>query len=187
MNGSNGGGVRIHSFALVSYIPDPLAAFLDGLRNDLVSECHAKAHVTVLPPRPLTCPSGEAWTETQTRLQDFQPFLVELGEIEVFPVTDVIYVSVKAGSAELRKLHAALNRGGVECAEPFLYHPHVTLAQDLQPGRVAAAEQIAARRWHDFRAARSFLVDELTFVRSTVDNCWMDLQKWRLSSSVASR
>jgi len=187
MNGCNGGGFRVNSFALVSYIPDPLATFLDRLRNDLVSECHAKAHVTVLPPRPLICAPGEAWNQTHTRLQDFQPFLVELGEIAVFPVTEVIYVSVKAGGSELQKLHAALNRGGVEFVEPFCYHPHITLAQDLPPGQLADARQIAAGRWHDFRAARSFVVDELTFVQNTIDNCWTDLQKWRLSSSVASR
>jgi 2'-5' RNA ligase len=187
MDGRNGGGPRVNSFALVSYIHDPLAAFLDRLRSDLVSECHSKAHVTVLPPRPLSGTPEEAWNEILPELNDFQPFVVELGEIEVFPVTDVIYLSVNAGSGELKRLHSALNRGCVDFEEPFRYHPHITLAQDLPRGGLADTRQIAVERWRDYRATRSFVVDELTFVQNTFDGCWMDLYRSRLSGSFASR
>jgi 2'-5' RNA ligase len=180
------GGAGINSFALVSYIPDPLGAFLDRLRNDLVCECHSKAHITVLPPRPLFRPTAEAWTQILGRLPDFQPFRIELGEIQVFPVTDVIYLSVNAGQAELQKLHAALNAECLAFAEPFRYHPHVTLAQELDRDGLAAAVELAKRRWNEFRDARSFTVDKLTFVQNTLDNSWTDLSAWQLSSSVAS-
>jgi 2'-5' RNA ligase len=180
------GGASVNSFALVSYIPDPLGAFLDRLRNDLVCECHSKAHVTVLPPRPLFRPASEAWTQMQERLPDFQPFHVELGEIQVFPITDVIYLSVNAGHAELQKLHTALNTACLAFAEPFQYHPHVTLAQELDRDRLAEATELAKRRWHEFREARSFLVDKLTFVQNTLDNSWTDLNAWQLSSGVPS-
>ena len=180
------GDAGVNSFALVSYIPDPLGAFLDRLRNDLVCECHSKAHVTVLPPRPLARPIGDAWTQMQGRLPDFQPFRVELGEIQVFPVTDVIYVSVNAGHAELQKLHTALNMECLAFEEPFRYHPHVTLAQELDRDRLADATDLAKRRWHEFRDARSFTVDKLTFVQNTLDNRWTDLNAWQLSSSVAT-
>jgi 2'-5' RNA ligase len=180
------GGAGVNSFALVSYIPDPLGAFLDRLRNDLVCECHSKAHVTVLPPRPLFRPTAEAWAQMQERLPDFHPFRVELGEIQVFPVTDVIYLSVNAGHAELQKLHAALNANCLSFAEPFEYHPHVTLAQELDRDGLAAAVELAQHRWHEFRDARSFTVDKLTFVQNTLNNSWTDLNAWQLSSSVAS-
>jgi 2'-5' RNA ligase len=163
-----------------------LGAFLDRLRNDLVCECHSKAHVTVLPPRPLFRPTTDAWVQMQERLPDFQPFRVELGEIQVFPVTDVIYLSVNAGHAELQKLHAALNTACLAFDEPFHYHPHVTLAQELDRDRLAEATELAKRRWHEFRDARSFLVDKLTFVQNTLDNSWTDLNAWQLSSSVPS-
>jgi len=52
---------RINSFALVSYIPEPLAGFLDRLRQELVPDCFLRAHVTILPPRPICSPPGEAW------------------------------------------------------------------------------------------------------------------------------
>lgn len=187
MNGCNGEGLRINSFALVSYIPGPLAGFLDRLRKEIVAGCQAKAHVTILPPRPLVSPPEEAWNEVQQRLQDFQPFRVDLGDIEVFPVTDVIYVAVKAGGTELQKLHSALNRGEVEFEEPFEYHPHITLAQDLAPGSFATAHKIAVDGWREFSGARSFVADELVFVQNTMNGRWLDLERWWLSSSVASR
>ena len=42
-----------HPFALVSYIPDPLGAFLDDLRLKLAPKCKPHAHITILPPRPI--------------------------------------------------------------------------------------------------------------------------------------
>jgi 2'-5' RNA ligase len=184
MGCSNGGGSPINSFALVSYLPEPLAGYLDRIRTDLVTECHAKAHVTVLPPRPLGCAIEEAWREILEGLQDFQPFRVELGQIEVFPVTQVVYLSVNAGHAELKHLHEALNTGCVAFEEPFEYHPHITLAQDLEPATFAAAVELAESRWRDFTGVRWFEVDRLTLVQNTLENLWKDLQVSVLSTRV---
>lgn len=180
---SNGEGSRINSFALVSYLPEPISGFLDRLRSDLVRECHARAHLTLLPPRPLFGVPEEAWQELRTGLQDFQPFRVELGEIEVFPVTQVIYIAVGRGRAELESLHQKLNTGRIQFQEPFQYHPHVTLAQDLEPGTVAQAGETAIRRWREFKGRRDFLIDQLTFVQNTLSNCWIDLQGLTLDHS----
>ena len=184
MCSSNGGGSAIKSFALVSYLPDPLGAYLDRLRGELVQECRAKAHVTVLPPRPLACGSEDAWFNLELRLHDFQPFLIELGEVEIFPVTQVVYLAVKTGSAKLRELHAKLNVAQFAFQEPFVYHPHVTLAQDLEASRVAGAYETAAARWKQFAHSRSFVVDHLTFVQNTRENRWTDLHGCPLRSSV---
>ena len=43
----------LSQFALVAYIPDPLGRFLDDLRVELTPDCKPRAHVTILPPRPL--------------------------------------------------------------------------------------------------------------------------------------
>lgn len=175
------GGPSINSFALVSYIPDPLATFLDRLRTDLVCDCHAKAHVTILPPRPLFCETVEAWSAVQRGLQEVGPFEIRLGEIEIFPVTDVIYLSIAAGYERLRELHTSLDSGCLEFQEPFDYHPHVTLAQDLTHEQIEGATRIATERWHEFREARSFTVEKLTFVQNTLDNRWTDLNALRLA------
>jgi 2'-5' RNA ligase len=186
MGSRNGEGTLVNSFALVSYLPDPLAGFLDRLRCDLAQEFHARAHVTVLPPRPLTCPSNDTWLYLKERLQDFQPFRVELGPIEIFPVTDVLYFAVEAGQAELKRLHAALNGGPLAFEEPFVYHPHVTLAQELEPENVAEVAGAAARRWEEYPHSRCFVVDALTFVQNTLENRWMDLNGIALSTGVPS-
>jgi 2'-5' RNA ligase len=175
MDGCSADWPRINSFALVAYLPEPLGGFLDRLRRDLVQECDAKAHVTVLPPRPLFSPVEEAWQEVKDNLQSFGPFHLELGQIEIFPNTDVIYLSVSAGHAELERMHRALNSGRLAFQEPFPYHPHVTLAQELEPGRVSAAVDLAERQWREFSHPRGFTVNRLTFVQNTLENRWADL------------
>ena len=44
---------RLNIYALVIYVPAPLGRFLDDLRRELVPTYKPRAHVSVLPPRPL--------------------------------------------------------------------------------------------------------------------------------------
>jgi 2'-5' RNA ligase len=193
MEPRDGRETRINSFALVSYLSGPLAELLDEIRHDFAPESRAKAHLTILPPRPLPGSAGdaaveaaaEAMHELRIRLQDFPPFRVELGEIEVFPGTQVIYVSVKAGFRELDRMHQALNGGRVAFQEPYPYHPHVTLVQELAPQDVLNAVQFARWRWSEFKHPRGVWVERLTFVQNTLENCWTDLAMLDLRSPVA--
>src|ERR1700729_630077 len=167
MNGCNGVGNAINSFALISYLPEPLAGFLNSLRCELVPRCQAKTHVTVLPPRPLATGLAEtAWNDLNDALGGFPPFRVELTSIEVFQGTNVIYLSVGAGYRELERMHTALNQGPLQFAEPYEYHPHVTLAQELSPEDVDRVLARARSRWREFPSSHSFLVDRLTFVQN---------------------
>lgn len=184
MDSCNGEASPINSFALVSYLADPLAGFLDRLRAELVADCRAKAHVTVLPPRPLLTTTDEAWRELVDGVHDFHPIRVELGRVEVFPETQVLYLSVTAGHAELKRLHHTLNKGCLHFEEPFTYHPHVTLAQDLEMHQVASAVDLAVARWREFTHPRAFIVDRLTFVQNTLENRWVDLSGCCLSTPV---
>src|SRR5438309_503406 len=99
---------KLNQFALVIYIPDPLARFLDELRLELVAGCKPRAHVTVLPPRPLQDVEA-ALEEARGMTPDFPPFPIELGEVEVFPKTNVIYLGLRSGGDEMRTLHEAMN------------------------------------------------------------------------------
>ena len=187
MNGCNGVGNAVNSFALISYLPEPLAGFLNSLRCELVPRCQARTHVTVLPPRPLVAGLPEtAWNDLSDALDRFPPFRVELTSIEVFEGTNVIYLSVGAGYRELETMHAELNRGPLAFAEPFEYHPHVTLAQELLPQDVDAALARARGRWREFPSSHSFIVDRLTFVQNTQENRWADLAGRMLSIRMAS-
>ena len=189
MDGSNGCEARINSFALVSYLSGPLADLLDEIRHDFAPDSRAKAHLTILPPRLLASfgsPTAvkEALQQLQARLQDFAPFDVELGDIEVFPDTHVIYVSIKSGFAELERMHQALNAGCLTCQEPHTYHPHVTVVQELAPADVLNAAQFSRWRWSEFKHSRTVRVDRLTFVQNTIENSWTDLAMLELGSPV---
>jgi hypothetical protein len=179
MGSSNSNGTRSSLegklYALVIYLPQPLGSFLDHLRLEMVPGCNPHAHVSVLPPRPLPVPPDAAIAEARRIVAEFAPFDIELGQIEKFDSTDVLYISVEAGADQLRRMHASLNRGALAFQEPFPYHPHVTLAQEIPPGSVASLRDLAAARWADFAGARSFRVASTVFVRNTQGNLWVDL------------
>ena len=97
-------GDRINSFALVSYIPDPLAAFLDKLRQELVPHCFLRAHVTILPPRPISSSPEAAWRLVQSFVPLFGPFEVEMTNVEVFPISDVISTRLIVPMSRLHRI-----------------------------------------------------------------------------------
>ena len=170
-----GDGERPSLYALVIYLPDPLGGFLDALRLEMVPGCSPHAHVSVLPPRPLPVAAEAAIEEGRGIVSGFAPFDIELGRIEKFDVTDVIYISVEDGAGQLREMHQSLNRGALGHQEPFAYHPHVTLAQEVQADQVASLVELAARRWREFRGPRRFRAEGTVFVRNTRGNQWTDL------------
>jgi 2'-5' RNA ligase len=174
------GAEPINSFALVTYIPGELGEFLDRLRRDLVPTCIPRAHVTILPPRPLLVSPEEAWEHMYPRIKDFPAFEIEARDVEMFESTSVIFVGVGAGRAELRTMHDRLNGGPSGFAEPFAYHPHITLAQDLRPEEVEEIRRKAEIRWAEYSGERSFSVDTVTFVQNTTRNQWLDLAHCQL-------
>jgi 2'-5' RNA ligase len=171
---------RINSFALVSYIPEPLAGFLDRMRQELVPDCFLRAHVTILPPRPISSSPGAAWDLVRWFAPQFAPFDVNLTNVEVFPVSDVIYVNIAAGAEQLTQMHAAMNADGLRFPDAFSYHPHITLAQNLQPDQVDELTRVARTRWAECPHARTFRVDKAVFVQNTRNSGWIDLGECRL-------
>src|ERR1022692_1327638 len=88
---------RLNVFALVIYIPDPLGRFLDDLRRELVPGCSPHAHVTILPPRPISTTPQAAIEAVRSRIHDFAPFEIEAALVEVFSETDVVYLRLGRG------------------------------------------------------------------------------------------
>jgi 2'-5' RNA ligase len=160
---------------LVSYIPEPLAGFLDRLRQELVPNCFLRAHLTILPPRPICSSPEAAWETIRTLAPGFAPFDVEMTQVEVFPVSDVIYIGIGRGRNEMERTHAGLNVNGLSCQEPFPYHPHITLAQDLKGDEVDELARVARARWAECPLPRTFRVDEVFFVQNTRRKEWLDL------------
>ena len=175
---------RPNLYALVIYLPPPLGSFLDDLRLEMVPGCNPHAHVSVLPPRPLPLAPEDGIAESRRIVAGFPPFDIELGRIEVFPETEVIYISVEGGTEQLRQLHAALNQGALAFEEPFEYHPHVTLAQELEAGQAEPLLDLATRRWREFPGERTFRAERAVFVRNTHGRHWIDLADGPLQAPV---
>jgi hypothetical protein len=172
-------------FALVVYIPNPLGRFLDELRRDLVPHDNPRAHVSVLPPRSLTVEWQIASSQLRALSEMWRPFDIELTRIAVFPVTDVIYLELgDEGARELRQMHAVASHS-LAFDEPFTYHPHVTLAQEIVPERVTEMRERAERQWRDYRGPRRFHAERAVFVQSAPEKCWVDLAEYPLGVPVA--
>jgi 2'-5' RNA ligase len=174
-------------FALVSYIPGRLAAFLDRLRFELKPGCVLRSHVTVLPPRPIDLNIDESIRQIKAEASDIQPFTVELGPVAIFEKSNVIYLKLKRGERELHALHENLNSGQLEYDGPFPYHPHITVAQDLTRQEAQALAEIARERWAAYEGPREFYVEELSFVRSGKPGMWQDLAYVDLAQPLTSR
>lgn len=187
MSADPNSGDRINLFAFVSYIPDPLAQFLNRLRQELVPNCFLRAHVTVLPPRPINGSFEEARICLGALASKFEPFDVELGNVHVFPVTDVIHIDLRSGADELRRMHSVMNTGCLLYNEPFEYHPHITLAQNLKPDEIDELIRVARARWAEFRHSRTFRVDKLTFVQGTRWKEWIDLCECPLTPAPSTK
>jgi 2'-5' RNA ligase len=173
---------RLNLFALVIYVPDPLGQFLDGLRRELVPHDNPHAHVSVLPPRPLRVDWPLASAQVRTLTEAWNPFDIELTHIGVFPVTDVVYIELGAGAAELRRMHAAMNRSALDFVEPYSYHPHLTLAQEIVHRDVAAVRDTAVERWRRYQGPRRFRAERAVLVQNTLNNRWIDLAEFSLGA-----
>jgi len=182
-----GGGRTLSQFALVSYLPDPLGAFLDQLRLDLTPDCRPHAHVTILPPRPLHAEINSMIQELAEETRLFPPFEIVLGEIRVFPVSNVIYVSIARGEHQLHALHENLNSGQLEYDGPFPYHPHITIAQDICPPEKGPELAARAREaWQAYDGPRNFMVEKLSFVQNVAPQTWVDVAQVPLAMPVAA-
>jgi 2'-5' RNA ligase superfamily len=173
---------RLNVFALVIYIPDPLGRFLDDLRKDLVPGCNPHAHVSVLPPRPLRVEYPVAAEQVHDCAAGWTPFEIALGEIQIFPVTNVIYIELAKGADEMYRMHAAMNSRALDFHEPFAYHPHITVGQELSEGQVAAAAARAGDLWAGYTGPRTFRAERTAFVQNTLVNCWIDLAEFSLGA-----
>ncbi len=172
-------------FALVSYIPGRLAEFLDQLRFELKPGCVLRSHVTVLPPRPIPLDIKSSVGQISSQAHETVPFTVELGAVEIFEKSNVVYLALRRGAPELEKLHTSLNCAQLQYKPLYCYHPHITLAQDLTPEQALVAAETARRRWASYDGPREFFVDELSFVRSYQPGLWEDLAHVEMAQPVA--
>ena len=187
MHCATSGQNLLDSFALVTYLPDPLCTFLDNLRRELAPGCVPHAHVTILPPRPLAGTPQEAIDAVRSRISDFSAVEIKAGDVLVFAGSDVVYLNITEGRHELLQMHRALNVGPLQYEAPYPYHPHITLAQDLTPQQSIELAAVARRRWAEYSGPRVFSAELLVFVQNTARNRWADLAHFHLSPAPSIR
>jgi 2'-5' RNA ligase len=156
-------------FALVTYLPEPLGSFLTGLRHLLPGETRPEAHITFLPPRPLTVSPESASYEIQRILRTIRPFEVALGSVRIFPETGIMYLSVESGRTEALHLHASLNSGKLHATENFEYIPHLTLGGPLELERRAEILHRAQQEWKAAGFSPTFRVTETVLLCQSVE------------------
>ena len=175
------GAERINCFAAVFYASGPLAEFLDELRVELEPSHPApRSHVTVLPPRCLNTSTDDALQQLREQSNEFHKFEVMLGGVHSFEGTNVVYLSIANGFHDLHRIHRRLNQNALQFAEPYPYHPHITLAQGLPAEQVKDVVARARGRWDDYRGPRYFPCHSMYFVQGTSDSKWIDLAEVRL-------
>jgi 2'-5' RNA ligase len=162
------------SFALVTYIPEPLGLFLKELRKRLPGHEDPQAHITLLPPRRLKY-GLDAVSQTARRvLNQFEPFDIALSAVKAFPQTDVLYLEIADGSQTIHAMHAALNTGILADREPFEFLPHLTLSGPIGAKDVTGKLVLADRIWQEYQGERRFSVVDVVALWQPVDGSWND-------------
>lgn len=164
-------------YALVNYIPDPMGAYLNELRAELVPGCKLRSHITLLPPRALSSPPEVLVRELEQKVPNLNSFDVTLGDIDIFESTGVIYLGLRSGQHELQQMHRTLTDGILAFDEPFRFHPHITLAQEIPADRLQQCLNHAHARWRAWYHDRSFPILNLTFVRNVIPARWDTLSE----------
>lgn len=173
----------LNSYALVSYLPEPLGGFFDGLSRQLVPECRPHAHITLLPPRHLSGTVEEAQATLEQLAARLDPFDLEITTIEIFDVTAVIYAEIGAGRSRLLEIHKELNVEALYYEEQFAYHPHVTLAIKTEDRNISTLLAQARQEWDAYVGPRSFRVEHLHFVHNVAPDCWDDIASYPLNTA----
>ncbi len=171
-------------YALVAYVRSPIGMFVEQLRREIHPEhAHLAAHVTVLPPRPLTGTEAEALVEVQRMAESHPAFEIGMGEVETFaPSTPTIFIRVARAAYRMRELHDAMNAGVLQYDEPWPYMPHMTIAKlNCLPDAESLIETARAR-WHEYNGSKQVLIDNLAFVRGS-GHTWFDIAEFSLQAA----
>lgn len=175
-------------YAIVAYLKDPVAEFVERLRRELhPAQAHLPAHVSILPPRLLGGSEADALDLAEEIGASAQPFHAMLGDVETFfPITPTVFIRVAHAAYRMRELHDRLNHGPFSAQEQWPYMPHLTLFRMETLPQAEAALEVALRRWSEYAGSRRITLDELTFVRQAGPAQWVDLAPIPLGRRLAT-
>jgi len=102
---------------------------------------HIPTHITLLPPLEIGVTQLEqALAHLDLAAKGAEPIGVQLRGTGTFrPVSPVVFVNVVAGISQMEGLARQIQRGPLSVDTKFPYHPHVTVAQDVDESRLDQA------------------------------------------------
>ncbi len=174
------GADGVNCFAVVSYITGALGDFVDQFQREAEPSRDVRAHVSILPPRPLRGALAAASGQIEERIRHFGAIEIEATQVRTFRAARVVYLDVGTGATRLSRLNRRLNSGVWRFTDPYPYHPHITLAQELPEDRLPEVRKLARERWAECRPARRFTIDRITLVQYTRGNRWVDVAEYRI-------
>ncbi|GMA32174.1 2'-5' RNA ligase family protein [Litorihabitans aurantiacus] len=148
-------------------IPSPHREWLRDLRERVADAAGATEgeiippHITLVPPVVLpTWDLSAVEAQLHTAARAVGPFTVELAGSGTFrPTTQVVFAALARGSEQCDTLQRAARRGPLGVELRFDYHPHVTVAHDVDPEALDEAERELSR-FHAVFEAASFVLYE---------------------------
>jgi 2'-5' RNA ligase len=157
-------------------IPEPYGTQLRSRRasyGDPQAE-FVPTHVTLLPPTEV---DPEALPEIGDHLAKVAgavaPFRMRLGGTGTFlPTSPVVFVQIAQGLTECAALEARVRDGVLDRELQFPYHPHVTVAHDLDEPRL----EFAMRDLADYQA--EFGLDRLKLYEQCSSGSWRVLREF---------
>ena len=174
-------------YAVVAYVRSPVGIFVEELRRELhPAHTHADAHLTILPPRPISGTHQQGLELLAEVAQSATPFQVTMGEVETFaPVTPTVFLRVARGAYRMRELREKLNRGPFNFDEPWPYMPHLTIAKMDTIDEARKVLDVARQRWQAYSGARNLYVESLTLVKGSGER-WVDISTVPLAGVAVS-
>ena len=116
-------------------VPDPYADDLQRWRKEFGDPlaCAIPAHVTLLPPSEVDSSKlGEVREHLAAVAARHEPFDLRLRGTGTFrPVSPVVFVQVAEGVSQCEQLERRVRSGVLARGLAFYYHPHVTVAHDV--------------------------------------------------------
>ncbi len=162
-------------------VPEPWGEWLREKRRSFGDSGadHIPSHITLAPPLEIDPAQLDSLAEDlSSEALKHSPFKVALAGTGTFrPVSDVVYIVVRQGVPESAALARGVQRVVQSPVPEHDFHPHVTVAHDLDQD----ALDVAAADLDDFEC--EFDVDEIELYVHKDDSGWEPIRAFALGGS----
>jgi 2'-5' RNA ligase len=158
-------------------LPEPHASVIRGWRQRTGDHEGAviPPHVTLLPPTKVRRDVLDAAVAHLCEVAtEVEPFSMHLGGTDSFrPTSQVVFVQVLNGNVECKQLEHSIRTGPLDRPRDYPYHPHVTVAHDVDEDSLNAALEGLSEFVARFRVSQFALF-------TWEDGAWTERQKFDL-------